>query len=120
MIEVVGKAEEDFAATTTAQGPGGFVTEQTDGWVAFEISSAAGEGPIRRLMEKVVNVDVAGFAAGCATRTGLEHMSVFRIRRAENRLAVLGMRTLAGSLWHALETAATRLQETRQDGQAYN
>lgn len=111
MIEAEGKAEEDFAASLAVQVPGGFVTEQTDGWVAFEISSAAGEGPIRRLMEKVVNVDLAGFAPGCATRTGLEHMSVFLIRRGEDRLAVIGMRTLAGSLWHALETAATRLQE---------
>jgi len=111
MVEAEGRAEEDFAAALKPQAPGCSVTEQTDGWVAFEVSSVAGGMPIRRLMEKLVNVDAAGFGPGSATRTGLEHMSVFLIRRAEDRLAVIGMRTLAGALWHALETAAARLQE---------
>lgn len=111
MIEAEGQAEQDFALALAAEARGCSVTEQTDGWVAFEVSSVAGGTPIRRLMEKLVNVDAAGFGPGCATRTGLEHMSVFLIRRAEDRLAVIGMRTLAGSLWHALSTAATRLEE---------
>lgn len=110
MVEAEGRAEADFAGALMAAAPGCSVTEQTDGWVAFEVSSVAGDMPIRRLMEKLVNVDAAGFGPGSATRTGLEHMSVFLIRRAEDRLAVIGMRTLAGALWHALETAATRLQ----------
>ena len=32
------------------------------------------------------------------------------IRRAEDRLAILGMRSLAGSLWHAVEGAAQHLE----------
>jgi len=111
MIEAEGRAHEDFARAVKLAAPDGSVSEQTDGWVAFEIASVAGGAPIVRLMEKLVNLDAAGFGPGCATRTGLEHMTVFVIRRAEDRLAILGMRTLAGSLWHAIETAATRLQE---------
>lgn len=108
MIEGPGRAEADFAGEIATLAPGAAVTEQTDAWVAFDIASTAGAGPILRLMEKLVNIDVAGFGSGRATRTGLEHMSVFLVRRAEDRLGVLGMRSAAGSLWHALTTAAAR------------
>ncbi|MFT3688965.1 sarcosine oxidase subunit gamma [Paenirhodobacter sp.] len=106
-IEATDRAETDFARDLAQHAPGCSVTEQTDGWVCFEI-----EGPgIPALMAKLVNIDTAAFGPGCATRTALEHMSVFVIRRAEERLAVLGMRSAAGSLWHALETAMERQGE---------
>lgn len=110
MIEAPGRAAEDFAAVVKQAAPECSVTEQTDAFTAFEIASSAGAGPILALLAKLVNIDAAGFGPGSATRTGLEHMSVFVIRRAEDRLAVIGMRSAAGSIWHALETAAARLQ----------
>ena len=106
MIEAEGRAEEDFAAAVKAAAPGCSVTEQTDAWAAFEITSAAGPAPIVRLLEKTVNIDPEAFGPGSAQRTGLEHLSVFVIRPAEERLIVLGIRSAAGTLWHALETAA--------------
>jgi len=109
LLEGPGRAETDFAGEVAAACPGCSVTEQTDGFVAFEIRSAAGEAPILALMGKLVNLDPARFGPGTATRTGLEHMSVFVIRRAADRLAVIGMRSAAGTLWHALETAVKRL-----------
>jgi len=109
MIEASGRAETDFAAGIAAQAPGCSVTEQTDGFAAFEITSSEGEAAIHAVMEKLVNIDPARFPPGSATRTGLEHMTVFVIRRATDRLAVLGMRSAAGSLWHALENAVSRL-----------
>lgn len=111
LIEGLGQAETDFAAEVAAACPGCSVTEQTDGFAAFEIRSAAGEAPILALMAKLVNLDPSRFDPGTATRTGLEHMSVFIIRRAADRLAVIGMRSAAGTLWHALETAVRRLVE---------
>ncbi len=106
-VEAEGRAEEDFARDLAQHAPGCSVTEQTDGWACFEI-----EGPeIEALMARLVNIDVAGFGPGSATRTALEHMSVFVIRRAADRLAVLGMRSSAGSLWHALDTAMARMEE---------
>ncbi|MFC3060123.1 sarcosine oxidase subunit gamma [Paenirhodobacter populi] len=111
MIEAEGRAEEDFARDLTVHAPGCSVTEQTDGWVCYEITSSKGATPILNLLEKLVNIDVASFGPGRATRTGLEHMSVFVIRRAEDRLAILGMRSSAASLWHAIGTAAGRLEE---------
>ncbi len=112
MIEAPGRAAEDFAAALKRAAPEASVTEQTDGFCAFEIASSAGPAPIVALLEKLVNLDAGAFGPGSATRTGFEHMSIFVIRRAEDRLAVLGMRSAAGSIWHALETAARRLEET--------
>ncbi|TNE66757.1 MAG: sarcosine oxidase subunit gamma [Rhodobacteraceae bacterium] len=111
MIEAAGKAEVDFAAMLKSEVPECSVTEQTDGFTAFEIASTQGAGSIEALMNKLVNIEPKAFGPGQATRTGLEHMTVFLIRRAEDRLAVIGMRTLAGSLWHALAVAARRLED---------
>ncbi|QUS37148.1 sarcosine oxidase subunit gamma [Falsirhodobacter algicola] len=110
MIEAPGRAEADIAAEVKRAAPAASVTEQTDAWAVFEITSAAGGGPIRALLSKLVNVDVQTLESGAATRTGLEHMSVFVIRRAEDRLAVLGMRSAAGTIWHALAAAAARIE----------
>lgn len=104
MIEFPDGADRDVAAALA--GPGLSVTEQTDGFTAFEI-----EGPepvLIALLEKLVNVDARRFGPGSATRTGFHHMSVFVIRRASDRLAVLGMRSAAGTIWHALTEAAER------------
>lgn len=113
IVEGHGRAEGDFAAEVAALCPGCSVTEQTDGFVAFEIRSAAGEPAILALMAKLVNLDPARFPPESAARTGLDHMSVFVIRRAPDHLAILGMRSAAGTLWHALESAISRLAETR-------
>lgn len=107
MIEGPHRAESDFARDVAAAAPGCCVTEQTDGWVCLEMSAPPDD--LRRLLEKLVNHDPTRLTPGHAIRCGLEHMSVFVIRRAENRLAIWGMRSLAESLWHALETAARRL-----------
>ncbi|WP_292217094.1 sarcosine oxidase subunit gamma [Mesorhizobium sp.] len=111
MIEAEGRAEENFAAELKRASPDCAVTEQTDGWIVFEIVSRSGTAPLEALLSKLVNINLAGFGPGHATRTGLEHMSCYVIRRSEYHVAVLGARSFAGSLWHALETAARRLKE---------
>ncbi|RWI18168.1 sarcosine oxidase subunit gamma [Mesorhizobium sp.] len=111
MIEAEGRAEQDFAAELKQFAPGCSVTEQSDGWVTVEVLSKAGTALLEAMMSKLVNIDLAGFGPGRATRTGLEHMSCFVIRRSDAHVAVLGARSSAGSLWHALETAAKRLEE---------
>ena len=110
MLEDAEDAGTDFAAELADAAPGCSVTEQTDGWAGFEIVSDAGPGPLIALLEKLVNLDPATLGPGRATRTGLHHMGVFVIRRAENRLAVLGMRSAAGTLWHTLDLAVRRLE----------
>ncbi|SNS27957.1 sarcosine oxidase subunit gamma [Tropicimonas sediminicola] len=112
MIAAEGMAETDFAASLLAEVPGGRVTEQTDGWTAFEIASEDA-AQIESLLERLVNLPAAATAPGRATRTGLEHMSVFVLRRTDSHVTIIGMRTLAASLWHALETAVDRLGGTQ-------
>lgn len=108
LVEYPDRAADDVAAELAARAPGCSVTEQTDGFAAFEIE---GPGPdLVRLMQKLVNVDSQAFGPGSATRTGFHHMSVFVIRRTETRLAIMGMRSAAGTVWHALVEAAERLE----------
>lgn len=111
MIEAEGRGGEDFAAALKAEAPECSVTEQTDGWVAFEIT-AQNPAALESLMQKLVNLDPVRLSVGTAARTGLEHMGVYLIRRSETGLAVIGMRTFAAALWHALATAARRLAHT--------
>jgi sarcosine oxidase subunit gamma len=111
MIEAEGRAEQDFARDLKLSVPDCAITEQTDGFVCIEITSDQGAAPLEGLMEKLVNLDVAAFGPGCATRTAFEHGSIFVIRRARTRLAIWGMRSGAESLWHALTQAAKRLED---------
>ncbi len=111
MIEARGLGDTGVAHTLKDAAPGCSVTEQTDGFVAIEVQSNAGGARIRALMGSLVNFDAITFDAGSAARTGLEHMVVFVIRRAEDRLALIGMRSQARSLWHAVEQASKRLPE---------
>lgn len=109
MIEMPGKAETDFEAAVRLQAPGCSVTEQTDGFTSIEIVSGSGPTKIEALMSKLVNLDPSLFIPGSATRTGLEHMSVFLIRRDNNRLTIIGMRTFGPALWRAITVAARSL-----------
>lgn len=80
----------------------------TDPMTVSAMSSAPLPAPVLALLAKLVNLGPVRLAANSAARTGLHHMGVFVIRRAPDHLAVLGMRSAAGSLWHALDTAAAR------------
>lgn len=108
MIEGEGRALDDFAAMLKTHAPGCSITEQTDGWTAFEITADT-PAVLVALLEKTVNLDPAQLSTGAAVRTGLEHMSVYLIRRSETHLAVIGMRSFAEALSHALATVAKRL-----------
>ena len=110
IIEGHNRANEDFAELVKRAAPDCCVTEQTDGWVAFDIFSNDGSKPIADLLEKLVNIDVNALKTGTAVRTGLHHMSVYLIRRRDDQITIFGMRSLAGALCHALETAAMRLR----------
>ena len=106
MIEAAGRATADFAADLAAAAPGCSVTEQTDGWVCFELAAASQADALRRLLEKLVNIAPEQLQPGTALRTGLDHQSVFLLRRAPDHLAIWGMRSAARSLWHAITSAA--------------
>ncbi|MBF9033499.1 sarcosine oxidase subunit gamma [Rhodobacterales bacterium HKCCE2091] len=106
MLMAPGEAETDFAARVAATAPGCSVTEQTDGWVIVDIDGPA--AAIETLRERLVNLPPSALAPGRGTRTVLHHVGIIAIRPAPDRLTIMAMRSYAGSLWHALATAADR------------
>lgn len=107
MIETTGQT--DLVASLMAAVLNASITEQTDGFATFELATEQGAGTIDEVMRKLVNLDPRAFQPGCATRTTLDHIGVFLIRRSPQKLAVIGMRSYAAALWHALATAAGRI-----------
>lgn len=78
------------------------LTEQTDGWCRFSV-----EGPdIERLCALLCNIDTRAFAPGSAARTSIEHMGCFVLRTGGSSIQIIGPRSSAGSLRHALSAAA--------------
>ena len=82
------------------------VTEQTDGWVRFELS-----GPrTMDMFERLANVDIRRMQAGQAQRCQIEHLGTFVLcHEAGSSFSVITLRSAAGSMHHALETAAHSL-----------
>jgi sarcosine oxidase subunit gamma len=103
MVEAPHDSHEDLAARLKdVLGDAASVTEQTDGWCRFDME---GDGVVA-VLERLCNVNVAAMPGGAATRTSIEHLGCFLVCRAARRhLSVIGPRSSAGSLHHALLTA---------------
>ncbi|MCU9850272.1 sarcosine oxidase subunit gamma [Defluviimonas sp. WL0024] len=79
------------------------VTEQTDAWVRFDIDGARAPD----MFERLCILDTRRMAAGSANRTMIEHLGTFVLcHRAGEAFSVLGPRSAAASLHHALVAAA--------------
>lgn len=82
------------------------VTEQTDGWAIFDVSGTQGVD----MFERLCPAPVRRMAAGDVRRSTIHHLGCFVLcLEAGQRLRVLGPRSSAGSLHHALCTAARAL-----------
>ncbi|WP_413208049.1 sarcosine oxidase subunit gamma [Rhodospirillum sp. A1_3_36] len=112
------QTHEDLAADlTSALGERAAVTDQTDGWVAFDLT---GEG-LETVLEGLTSLDIRAMGAGGAARTVMEHMGCFLLCRDPGRAYTLLVgRSFAVSLAHALEmrlntTLALTTAKTRSD-----
>lgn len=77
------------------------ITEQTDAWVRFDLS-----GPdLHAMFELLCNLDTRAMQPGHGTRTVIEHLGCYVTCRP-GHFTVLGPRSSAKSLHHALITAA--------------
>ena len=79
------------------------VTEQSGAWVRFDLS---GNG-VCDVLERLCKLDIRAMTASDAGRSTVEHLGCFVICRDENAFSVLGPRSSAGTLHHALTTAMT-------------
>ena len=61
------------------------------------------------LFERLCNHDLRRAGVGAATRTVIDHLGCYVIRRSETEVTILGPRSSAHSLHHALTTAAKAL-----------
>ncbi|MEP3946747.1 sarcosine oxidase subunit gamma [Ascidiaceihabitans sp.] len=78
------------------------VTEQSDAWVCFDLRGAKMEA----VMELCCNLNIRAMQTGDAQRTSIHHLGCFVLRRdPEDGVRILGPRSSAGSLHHALKTA---------------
>ena len=78
------------------------LTEQTDGWCRFAIT-----GPdLDRLCSLLCNIDMRQLTAGKASRTSIEHIGCFVLRAADDNIHIIGPRSSAASLHHAICAAA--------------
>lgn len=106
MIEAPFASHEDIRPSLVAVfGDAASVTEQTDAWVRFDLTGAG----LERLMSKLCNVDLEAAPEGFATRTVIEHMGCYLVKRApssKGSVTLYGARSMAGSLHHAIHLAA--------------
>ncbi|WP_299787084.1 sarcosine oxidase subunit gamma [uncultured Marivita sp.] len=78
------------------------ITDQTDAWVCFDMR---GDG-IEDVIRLCANIDIDRMQTGDAQRTVIHYMGVYVLRRdPSNWLRILGPRSSAKSLHHALVTA---------------
>ena len=82
------------------------VTEQTDGWCYFSI---VGE-QVADMFEILCPIPIRRWTGGEATRSSIDHLGCFVLYKAPGDLAVIGPRSSAGSLHHALITAAAAVR----------
>jgi len=103
MVEAPFASHEDIVAILKPLfGEAASITEQTDAWVRFDLTAA----DLPALFERLCGFDLRRNGPGAATRTVIEHLGCYVVRRAETEVSVIGPRSSAHSLHHALITAA--------------
>jgi sarcosine oxidase subunit gamma len=103
MIEAPFATHEDIVAILKPHfGESASLTEQTDAWARFDVTGA----DLPAMFERLCAFDLRANGPGSATRTVIEHLGCYIVIRAEGHLSVIGPRSSAASVFHALETAA--------------
>lgn len=100
----------DLAASLKAAvGDAGSVTEQTDGWAAFELA-----GPeLVPLFERLCNADLAAAPAGAALRSTLAHLAVILLPQGPGHLRLWTGRSSAADCHAAILATARGLAAAR-------
>ena len=103
MVEAPFATHEDIVAILKPHfGEAASITEQTDAWARFDVKGA----DLPAMFERLCNFDLRSNGPGSATRTVIEHLGCYVVIRGEGHLSVIGPRSSAASIFHALETAA--------------
>ena len=96
----------DAATLAATFGPSAAITDQSDAWVRFDVTG----GDVVAMLERLSGADTRRMQAGSATRTAIHHMHCVIVCRAGGTdFTILGPRSSAASLHHALVAAAASL-----------
>ena len=102
LIEAPIEIHEDLARELSEVSVGkASITEQTDAWCRFDLKGSELAKPLSLLC----NVDVPSFKGGEVTRCQMDHLGCFLICRDIKNITILGPRSAAESLYHAIITA---------------
>ena len=102
LIEAPIEIHEDLASELSEVSVGkASVTEQTDAWCRFDLKGSELATPLSLLC----NADVPSFKGGEVTRCQMDHLGCFLICRDIKNITILGPRSAAESLYHAIVTA---------------
>ena len=102
LIEAPIEIHEDFASELSEISMGkASITEQTDAWCRFDLKGSELAKPLSLLC----NVDVPSFKGGEVTRCQMDHLGCFLICREIEHITILGPRSAAESLYHAIIAA---------------
>ena len=97
--------EDIVARLRPVFGDAASITEQTDAWICLDLSAP----DLVPLFERLCAVDLAAVPEGHATRTVIEHLGCYLIVHGRRAVRLLGPRSSAASLVHALQVAAASL-----------
>jgi sarcosine oxidase subunit gamma len=94
---------EALASTLKADlGDAASVTDQSGGWVLFELTGET----LAPVLERLCNIDLTALSAGKAQRTVIEHIGCFVLcETPQQSYRLLCGRSYALSFVHAVETA---------------
>lgn len=101
-------ADDQAVAMVAGQlGDSGYYTDQSDSWVMLQVSGASS----REALERICPIDLhpETFIEGAVARTSMEHMGVIILRDGDDSFLLLTMRSLAGSLLHAVEVSINNI-----------
>ncbi|WP_294606862.1 sarcosine oxidase subunit gamma [uncultured Roseovarius sp.] len=84
-----------------------YTTDQTDVWVALDLSGPSA----RRALERICPIDLHPdvFAIGDSARTMMEHLGTLIIRTGDDSYRLLSGSSSAGSFLHAIETSLANI-----------
>lgn len=93
----------DGDAPAEALAGAAYVTDQSDVWVALEISGTGA----RRALERIcpIDLDESVFQTGAFARTVMEHLGAFILRRDADAFLLLSASSSARSFLHTVETS---------------
>ena len=96
----------DAATLAATFGASAAITDQSNAWVRFDVTG----GDVVAILERLSGADTRRMQAGSATRTAIHHMHCVIVCRAGGTdFTILGPRSAAASLHHALVAAAASL-----------